>query len=235
MKPFEAYGSNQNVNCDDCGIAIKLPNLVWHCPNQKNWNHQDGFDLCESCGEKQLKFDELNGNWEITRDDRYPIRVTLQYYKSTSNGVVTKDILEAIKNQIDSSQNQADFIGSLVIDKDDKKRPTEPELPLKKPMIEFNNVDWSWLFQKNEQESRDVITAVLEQLNLKKYLKNFETNLIFDKHLLLLSKDEVKELIPEMGPRLSFSKWLEIYQAKNNVNVNNNNNNNDVNFLDGII
>jgi len=231
MQSYDAYGKNQNVDCDGCGQNIKFPNLVWHCPNNKGWQHKNGFDLCELCGETQLRFDELNGNLDIIRDDRYPIRVTLQYYKSTSNGVVTKDILQAIKNQIDSSQQQADFVGSLVVDKDDKKRPTEADLPPKK--IVHINDDWSWLFEKSDEEKRDLINSVLKELNLMKYLKNFETNLIYDKHLLLLGKDEVKELIPEMGPRLSFNKWLEVYQSKNNANQNNNNN--DVNFLDGLI
>ncbi|ETO01779.1 hypothetical protein RFI_35660, partial [Reticulomyxa filosa] len=55
--------------------------------------------LCEACGKETLKFDEM---------DNFSIPLTLQYYKVTSNGVVTE-----IKAQLDNSQNQADFIGSL--------------------------------------------------------------------------------------------------------------------------
>ncbi|ETO01772.1 hypothetical protein RFI_35667 [Reticulomyxa filosa] len=57
----------------------------------------------------------------LIRDKRYPVCVTLQYYKVTSNGVVTE-----IKAQLDNSQNQADFIGSLVTD-GLTERPTDWE------------------------------------------------------------------------------------------------------------
>merc|ERR1719201_927881 len=85
---------------------------------------------CDGCGEKQLKFDELRGildddkNYILERNEDYPIRVTLQYYKATDNGVVNKEIMDDIVKQLESSQKQADFMGSLVTEYD-PKRPTE--------------------------------------------------------------------------------------------------------------
>ena len=38
-------------------------------------------------GEVEGPFTEIDG-LEIKRDDKYPIRVTVQFYKATSNGVV---------------------------------------------------------------------------------------------------------------------------------------------------
>ncbi len=51
---------------------------------------------------------------DLTRDERYPIRVTLQFYKATSNGSMDKKTMETISDQFQESQKDADFIGSLV-------------------------------------------------------------------------------------------------------------------------
>ncbi|ETO00883.1 hypothetical protein RFI_36557 [Reticulomyxa filosa] len=55
--------------------------------------------------------------------DNFSIPLTLQYYKVTSNGVVTE-----IKAQLDNSQNQADFIGSLVTDDSDNDKHVKETL-----------------------------------------------------------------------------------------------------------
>ena len=53
-------------------------------------------------------------NLPIERDDRYPIRVTVQFYKATSNGVVDNKDLDAIKDNIDWIYSHGDAVGSLV-------------------------------------------------------------------------------------------------------------------------
>lgn len=50
----------------------------------------------------------------IERDDRFPIRVTVQFYKATSNGIVDEKDLEEIKAQIDQVYAMSDYVGSLV-------------------------------------------------------------------------------------------------------------------------
>src|SRR5262245_36856795 len=64
-------------------------------------------------GELEGPFTEID-NLKIERDDRFPVRVTVQFYKATSNGVVSAADLQAIKEQIDRVYAQSDYVGSLV-------------------------------------------------------------------------------------------------------------------------
>lgn len=61
-------------------------------------------------------FSEIDG-LAIERDDRYPIRVTVQFYKATSNGVVSEQDMADIARQIRRVYEQADYVGSLVVRK----------------------------------------------------------------------------------------------------------------------
>ena len=62
----------------------------------------------------------------IERDPNFPIRVTVQFYKATSNGVVSESDLAEIDEQINKIYEDADYVGSLVTD-GRSDRPTEYE------------------------------------------------------------------------------------------------------------
>ncbi|MEB3162043.1 MAG: hypothetical protein VKK80_02335 [Prochlorothrix sp.] len=64
-------------------------------------------------GEVEGPFTEIDG-LAIERDDRFPIRVTVQFYKATSNGVVAEADLREIQRQIERVYADADYVGSLV-------------------------------------------------------------------------------------------------------------------------
>jgi hypothetical protein len=66
-------------------------------------------------GEVEGPFTEIDG-LEIERDDKYPIRVTVQFYKATSNGVVSQQDMADIAEQINKVYKQADYVGSLVVE-----------------------------------------------------------------------------------------------------------------------
>lgn len=74
-------------------------------------------------GEVEGPFTEIDG-LEIERDERFPIRVTVQFYKATSNGVVSAADMEEIADQIKRVYEDADYVGSLVVD-GPSERPTE--------------------------------------------------------------------------------------------------------------
>ncbi|MCJ2544248.1 hypothetical protein [Thermostichus vulcanus] len=74
-------------------------------------------------GEVEGPFTEID-NLEIERDPRFPIRVTVQFYKGTSNGVVSAEDMAQIHEQIARVYQEADYVGSLVI-QGDTDRPTE--------------------------------------------------------------------------------------------------------------
>ncbi|TVQ10736.1 MAG: hypothetical protein EA368_06920 [Leptolyngbya sp. DLM2.Bin27] len=95
-------------------------------------------------GDVEGPFTEID-NLAIERDPAYPIRVTVQFYKATSNGVVSEADLAEIRQQIDRVYADADYVGSLVVD-GPSDRPTEHDGPKVEPP------DW---WQRFWQHQRD--------------------------------------------------------------------------------
>ena len=60
----------------------------------------------------------------LERDPKFPIRITVQFYKATSNGVVSDIDLDSISRSIGSVYEHADAVGSLVMPAGDPRRPT---------------------------------------------------------------------------------------------------------------
>jgi len=75
-------------------------------------------------GERRGPFTEGNG-LVLERDPQFPIRITMQFYKATSNGVADERDLDAIASTIGSVYEHADYVGSLVVPEGDPARPTE--------------------------------------------------------------------------------------------------------------
>jgi len=97
-------------------------------------------------GDAEGPFTEID-HLPIERDARFPIRVTVQFYKATSNGVVMDSDIAEIRNQIDRVYQNADWVGSLVTD-GYTGRPTEWTKPAPQPPSEDANwaqPSWSWL------------------------------------------------------------------------------------------
>jgi hypothetical protein len=69
------------------------------------------------------RFEETRG-LKLVRDAKFPIRITVQFYKATSDGVVTDEDLDGIARSIGGVYEHADFVGSLVVPGDDPRRPT---------------------------------------------------------------------------------------------------------------
>ncbi|ETO06447.1 hypothetical protein RFI_30946 [Reticulomyxa filosa] len=192
------------VSCDLCLKKLTPGSTVWHCPKAKNsYVHQSGYDLCSSCADQQLKWDELNGLSKIERDEQFPIRVTLQFYQSTSNGVVDADIMSNIAAMLQSSQKQADFVGSLVT-QTDKNRPTE------------------WV----EEKSSDKYVVVKKLLRdtfseeWKNYFTIFEKEKFDDSVLNAIEKKEdLTDVLTKAGDRIKFFKALQTWK-QNNTNFN---------------
>jgi hypothetical protein len=60
----------------------------------------------------------------LERDPSFPIRITVQFYKATSNGIASDIDLDSIARSIGSVYEHADFVGSLVLPEGDPRRPT---------------------------------------------------------------------------------------------------------------
>lgn len=67
-------------------------------------------------------FTELD-DLTIERDERFPVRVTVQFYQATSNGVVSPADMTRMAKQIEKVYSQADYVGSLVVP-EGEPRPT---------------------------------------------------------------------------------------------------------------
>jgi hypothetical protein len=75
-------------------------------------------------GATEGPYTELDG-LTIARDTRFPVRVTLQFYQATSNGVISRDNVKAMAAQIRKVYGKGDFVGSLVVPSGmDRMRPT---------------------------------------------------------------------------------------------------------------
>merc|ERR1711862_243974 len=59
-----------------------------------------------SVGESEGEYDEIK-NYSIERDPSYPVRVTLQYYKATSNGIISPKVVEEIAIQMVTARSFA--------------------------------------------------------------------------------------------------------------------------------
>jgi hypothetical protein len=96
-------------------------------------------------------FTEIDG-LEIERDTRFPIRVTVQFYKATSNGMITEADMQDIADQIERVYADADYVGSLVID-GHSERPTEYDGPKDEPP------GWWGAFWQRFEENVDMTRA----------------------------------------------------------------------------
>ena len=92
-------------------------------------------------GETEGPFKEFDG-LDIERDTSFPIRVTVQFYKATSNGVVSEHDVREIREQIDRVYEEGDYAGSLVVG-GYTGRPTEWVEP--SPVATWAEPSWSWL------------------------------------------------------------------------------------------
>jgi len=126
---------------------------------KKNKRSVDVEDAIIQVGESEGVYKEI-GNLDIKRDHRYPIRVTLQYYKATSNGAVNAEIMGQIYDQLCQSRSYGSNIGSLVVG-GNTNRPTESVSYGGHPIpVWWNEL---WLMYKNqfsqytEQQARDKV------------------------------------------------------------------------------
>ncbi len=93
-----------------------------------------GLDLCSRSsdveaavighGELEGPFTEID-DLEIVRDPEFPIRVTVQFYKATSNGVASQQDINEIAAEIQKVYDQGTYVGSLVVPDPGSYRPTD--------------------------------------------------------------------------------------------------------------
>ena len=108
-------------------------------------------------GDVEGPFTEID-DLDIERDPDFPIRVTVQFYKATSNGVVSADDMREIHEQIQKVYDDADYVGSLVLD-GRQGRPTEYDGDHTEPDDWWEDF-WEHSRERldmSEEESRDLL------------------------------------------------------------------------------
>jgi hypothetical protein len=113
-----------------------------------------------SHGKVEGPFTEID-NLPIERDPRFPVRVTVQFYKATDNGVVSAADMRHIHDQIAKVYSNADYVGSLVID-GDTGRPTEYTGSKQEPPGWWD--DFWQRHQQNTGQSREEALEMLRRL-----------------------------------------------------------------------
>ncbi len=108
-------------------------------------------------GKVEGPFTEIDG-LAIARDPNFPIRVTVQFYKATSNGVVSTGDMQQIQRQIARVYADADFVGSLVTE-GETGRPTEYTGPKQQPPGW-----WEDFWQRHEANTGQSRQEALEML-----------------------------------------------------------------------
>jgi hypothetical protein len=101
-------------------------------------------------GEVEGPYTEID-NLAIERDPRFPIRVTVQFYKATSNGVVNEKDLAQVASQINQVYADGDYVGSLVTG-GPTQRPTEYDGPKTQPKGWWKDF-WKQYDEKNKKQS----------------------------------------------------------------------------------
>jgi hypothetical protein len=108
-------------------------------------------------------FTEIDG-LQIERDPDFPIRVTVQFYKATSNGVMSEADVEQIADQIQRVYDEADYVGSLVVD-GPSDRPTEYDGSKVQP-ADWWDVFWR-RFERNTGLDREDAYNLWRRLGIK--------------------------------------------------------------------
>jgi hypothetical protein len=117
-------GAMKSAPADEAEMASGAPAPA--APSQAPMAAEKKSDVEQAVlghGRDRGPFDEAHGLL-LERDPNFPIRVTVQFYKATSNGVVDYKDLDRIARSIGSVYEHANAVGSLVIPDGDPRRPT---------------------------------------------------------------------------------------------------------------
>lgn len=139
------------------GFAVPMAATADGMEMLKKSERSDVEEAVIGHGKVEGPFTEI-ANLDIERDEKFPVRVTVQFYKATSNGVVSEQDMSEIAAQIDRVYKQADYVGSLVTE-GLTSRPTEQNGELIQPPGW-----WAAFWQRHEANTGQDPVATMEML-----------------------------------------------------------------------
>lgn len=120
-------------------------------------------------GELEGPFREVDG-LAIERNPRFPVRVTVQFYKATSTGEVSAAEMAQLADVIERVYAEADYTGSLVLD---GGRPTQPGVGAYEPPGWWEDF-WAH-FERTHRVSRvDAIAGLRGRVQLGAWTSEWE-------------------------------------------------------------
>jgi len=111
--PIKHVGEIYDDDSDGDECFLESSTLIFQAKNSRCSKEVDVESAIISIGKSEGKHDEIH-DCEIERDDRFPIRVTMQYYKATSNGAVDDAVMTQIRDELHGARKWAVAISSLV-------------------------------------------------------------------------------------------------------------------------
>jgi hypothetical protein len=122
-KNLGMLGGMPEMEMDSAGAEPSPPPPSAAAPSPVQMDKSDVEQAVLGHGQALGPFAEGFGS-TLVRDEDFPIRVTVQFYKATSNGVVDEKDLDMVAKSIGNVYEHADFVGSLVVPEGDRARPT---------------------------------------------------------------------------------------------------------------
>jgi len=145
-----------------CGSFSGINVVQLSCSNNQSYEEEDGWFFAngpEVCPLKmrstgapargmdmgQISIGKHAGTFpklpdKLVRDDRFPVRVVVQYYRTTDENNISEKNIRDIVEQLNSVDNKTVGSGSLVLNKE-TGRKTEPNLP-KQVNVPNPNLEW---------------------------------------------------------------------------------------------
>jgi hypothetical protein len=166
-------------------LGYVMEDAMFAAPMERSAD-SDVEDAVIGHGKVEGPFTEID-HLEIERDPDCPIRVTVQFYKATSNGVVSAADMAEIAGQIERVYSEADYVGSLVVE-GETGRPTEHDGP------KFEPPDWWEKFWQRYQDnlglSPEEAIRQLRELHGQGYTPESEAELLRKIRIGILEKQE---------------------------------------------
>lgn len=152
-KPAGDNRADEDEKTDGLNVLLLIQVPLEQKPRPKRSGYTGGDEACAACAEEEMEEEEEElsdvdeaalghgedegpfrevGGYAIKRDARFPVRVTVQFYKATSNGVVSERDVAAIAEQVERVYADGDYVGSLVVE-GVTARPTEHAGPAREP------------------------------------------------------------------------------------------------------
>jgi hypothetical protein len=146
---------------EECGEEEEKTTAAAPAKKKSERKRSDVEEAVIGHGRVEGPFTEID-DLEIERDPKFPIRVTVQFYKATSNGVVSAKDMREISEQISKVYKQADYVGSLVVE-GETSRPTEHDGEKVEPPNWWESF-WK-RYEENTGTSRDYAIKMLRRLH----------------------------------------------------------------------